>query len=1387
MLSVQSGHSVEYLTDAVGSGGESYYLDAVTSGEPPGQWNGAQAAAFGLRGEVDAAEMAALYGSFADPRDPAFHDPSTRDQAARLGLAPRRVRTPDEVVAARLEKHPGALPEEIQAWRVQAEREPNSTVHYTDLTFGVPKSVTVLHTAFRKAELEAQRAGDESAARQWAGRRVKVEQAIHAGNGAMLDFMAANAGFVRSSREQSGRAVHYLPAAKWTVASFLQHTNRDLEPHLHIHNAVHSRVVLDDGRVLSLDGTVLRAWKQAGGSLGERVMQETLTRTLGVQWRLNEAGHTRDVVGVDQAAITMFSGRTAKITKRTAELLDAFEARVGRGPTPLEYNSLRQEATLKTRRGKTHQGETTEQLLDRWHGQLRRELAGGLQRVAGRFQHARPAAVQERVEFSPGAVVAQALDAVQRNRATWTKPELMRQIDLALPDNLGGIQPDDVVRLIAGLADEAVASQEVIQTAGQAVAEVPAELRREDGSSVYASPCEQRFATRQHVIAEESLRRAAVDRGHHSVPGRKVDAWLAERPGMLEEDQAAAVRGLATSDAGLAVLLGPAGAGKSHAAGALAAVWGDLAGGRVVGLAVTQVATEVLREDGIADASNVTAWLDVQKKLAAGEGTALLGGWQLTERDIVLVDEGSMVDTEQLAQIREHTGAAGARIVVAGDPAQLGAVGAGGMMALLSSGEAQTFSLADVRRFRDPWERAASLRLRSGDTAVLTEYQRHGRIRDAGLPAEAAQHAGTAYVADRLAGKTSVIVTSSNEAAAELSAGVRATLAGLGLVEHEGVPLRDGTTAGVGDVIAARKINWQKGVLNRRQYEVLDRGDDGSLTVASVTSGTVHQLDPAYVRDHVTLGYSGTAHSCQGQTVDTAHLVVDPRLSREAVYVGLTRGRLSNTAWVSTREGERDPLAPKIGVTAPEARTAAAVLAGVLERNTQELSATAEARAHEEWASSAATLDARIEDAARVACRARLDQHLDDLVAEGVMPIGARARLGADDGTEFLSRVVRAAEQAGHDPREVLRGVVAARDLAGVRSVAQILSARVRTSTSLAPAGASPIPGGLSPAMTAYMAGLHEKLEERRAVLGAEAVAAPPRWAVEAFGQPPAEADALAVWEARVAVVAALREASGWDSPDAAVGPAPGVMATERRAAWHQAWEALGRPTAQAEEGDLSEGALRNRVAAWRRAQEWAPTFVDEHLESASTAAADGAREATLAGAEGREADAEKLGREAEAAALAARALDDAARERGRWVLATAATRETAVRAQAELEQRGVVIGDEPDRISVDEYVLEVVADELGPVVVQRRLDWEAPAVVEPAGLVATPAEAEVIAARAAVAGERLNDQHSLDDAHLADDGWAAVDEESAAWESAAGDEEALLHVQEVEVVERWR
>ena len=86
-----------------------------------------------------------------------------------------------------------------------------------------------------------------------------------------------------------------------------------------------------------------------------------------------------------------------------------------------------------------------------------------------------------------------------------------------------------------------------------------------------------------------------------------------------------------------------------------------------------------------------------------------------------------MISSPDLADLISVADAAGAKVILAGDSAQLQAVENGGGMSLLAD-RLGYVRLAQPVRFRAVWEQAASLRLRDGDAAVLGEYDQHARI-----------------------------------------------------------------------------------------------------------------------------------------------------------------------------------------------------------------------------------------------------------------------------------------------------------------------------------------------------------------------------------------------------------------------------------------------------------------------------------------------------------------------------------------------------------------------------------------------------------------------------------------------------------------------------------
>ena len=217
---------------------------------------------------------------------------------------------------------------------------------------------------------------------------------------------------------------------------------------------------------------------------------------------------------------------------------------------------------------------------------------------------------------------------------------------------------------------------------------------------------------------------AATTAAPTATKGTVVQVTSSPLPGRdhrLSVDQALAVEKIATSDHLVDVLVGPAGAGKSTIMGALRAVWEAGHGpGTVTGLAPSAAAAEVLAEELGAPTDNTAKWLTEHKlldeRLAARTRIAANGArsdliralgeqidrWQLKAGQLVIVDEASLAGTLTLDTIVTAR-QAGAKVLLAGDWAQLSAVDAGGAFNLLADQPGgSVVELGEVRRFTHP-------------------------------------------------------------------------------------------------------------------------------------------------------------------------------------------------------------------------------------------------------------------------------------------------------------------------------------------------------------------------------------------------------------------------------------------------------------------------------------------------------------------------------------------------------------------------------------------------------------------------------------------------------------------------------------------------------------
>ena len=413
----------------------------------------------------------------------------------------------------------------------------------------------------------------------------------------------------------------------------------------------------------------------------------------------------------------------------------------------------------------------------------------------------------------------------------------------------------------------------------------------------------------------------------------------------LTGEQARAIHEVLAQSRVVQVLVGPAGSGKTTTLRVLSTIWQHTTEpGHVQALAPSATAAATLgaalgvpcettakwlHESSGPAAQQRARMLEVARAAGTTAGSALAvelilaqQRWTLPRGGLLIVDEASLTDTRTLAELARQAEDAGARVLLVGDPHQHGAVGAGGAFGMLAR-HTRHAELAGLHRYQHAWEAQATLQLRNGNPAALPEYADHQRLHAAptNTPAEHERDvvldgAVAAWAADQAAGKQSLLLAVDTATTTDLNARARTARLLTGHVTAHGLPLRDGTTAGVGDLIRARQNtrgltdsagHW---VRNGDPLHVTAIHRDGSLTAhrpapehGGGTAGgepAVIRLPSAYVAEHVDLGYALTTHRAQSLTTDTAHLVLTPGATREALYVGMTRGRDGNHAWVTT-------------------------------------------------------------------------------------------------------------------------------------------------------------------------------------------------------------------------------------------------------------------------------------------------------------------------------------------------------------------------------------------------------------------------------------------------------------------------------------------------------
>lgn len=878
------------------------------------------------------------------------------------------------------------------------------------------------------------------------------------GQGVAADVKAAHAAAVDSAlgylqreacwtrRGAGGR--HFLKGNGLLAAGYVHRSSRAGDMQIHTHVLV-ANATFAEGRWTRLYHPAIYEHAKAAGYIYEAHLRDELTRCLGVRWAEVVNG-IAEIEGFDPDHLRAFSTRRAEILEAAGEGSSA---------------RARQIATLETRAAKDRDL-STESLRDIW-----REKA---EEIGLTPESIRAALGKERQVPEGRVAIADVATEVTAHASHFDRRDVIHAVANCLP---AGAPGDEVVEL----ADIYLKTPDVIGIAATAKGE--------------------RFTTRaiweleQKALGTVAELAATDDRAVVSeiVVGRILDA----RPS-IKPDQRVMVERLLGGGEGVVVVVGEAGTGKTYALSAAARGWPS-GGGMLRVAAPTWRAANVLRSEGLPATTVASLLAEFDRAAAKGEAPLPRGA-------VLVVDEAGMVDSRALAGLIDHAQEAEAKLVLIGDPAQLGEIEAGGLFAAIAT-RTEPIVLDEVIRHRHELEREAAKLVREGaGSEAISVYEGAQRVTISADPEARREAMVSDWWQSFERGEDALMIAKTNREVAALNDRAREQMQEAGRLGEREIEI-GGERFAAGDRVITRINDQRQEIFNRQRWEVAEvdaasgrmwlDGIDTRMRVCvdAVYWGRLRERDGGPAIEHA---YAANTYQAQGVTMDRAYVAVDPSMDRQEIYVALSRTREDTNLYATPElQFEREEYAPRA--------------AG------QPQGLDHIARAAERDGSQVAAHDA--------ALRARFEQLSAEELGRRVREL--RSEAGAEQRNEALH----------HDAeKEIVRQGELIESLSPTAHPSNEESALARIEEARADLDRWPEIGHESRAEAAVAE--HVLIERARAAATAARIS-PPDYITAELGERPSDPTQAREWDRAVGGIEGYRTRNGVVDKDSALGPKP--------------------------------------------------------------------------------------------------------------------------------------------------------------------------------------------------------------------------------------------------------
>jgi conjugative relaxase-like TrwC/TraI family protein len=686
-----------------------------------------------------------------------------------------------------------------------------------------------------------------------------------------IAYLERNACFVQ--RGKGGKSIE--PGAGLVAMAFRHRSSRAGDPALHTHvvTANMTRAV-SDGRWLSLAAPKGRTpfWlhAKAAGHVYQAALRAAVTRDLGAEWQEPHNGYA-DLEGIERRVVEHFSQRRAEIVAAMAE----------RGTTSAAAAEV---AAYRTRDRKDYGVDPDGQRAEWISRAAEFELtSSSIDRLLARGRRREPQAVR-------AGDVDHALADLEAHHSHFDRRDLLCALANQMRE---GADP----RVLESAVDSLLASDRLVkvhQGAGPL------------DSTYFTTPrlweMEQRFMQTARsgekagaAVVEKSVLAAVLDRHHY-----------------LSAEQREMVRRLTTGGERIVAVSALPGAGKTTALAAAREAWAA-AGYRGVGVATARSASAQLGESTGIPATSITRFLiQTQERIDQGLDP-------LPPRTVIVMDEPSTTPTHYMAALADLAEGCDGKLVMVGDPRQIGAVGPGGLYGNLTN-EIEPIELTEIRRQRDPVDRYVVQLAHEGRGSDALDVL---AMKDRLVIADTLDQALDAQALDWhqrfVAGEDAVMIARRTRDVADLNARARELLTADGTLGRETVRVGEQDFA-IGDRVVTR-VNTPQ-ISNRERWDVVavDQAQQYLFLRQIGGEGRSVRLDRRYF-DKVTKSgepavqhaYALTTYTTQSKTFDSTFAFLDSGISREDFIVAISRNTGPVTAYgVATSELTDPDLGPGI-------------------------------------------------------------------------------------------------------------------------------------------------------------------------------------------------------------------------------------------------------------------------------------------------------------------------------------------------------------------------------------------------------------------------------------------------------------------------------------------